>query len=145
VSWLQQPPVNTFLLIVILIWLQVGFAMVVLSAAIKGVPAELSEAAKLDGASERQLFFKIIVPSIKPSIIVVSITIAIAVLKVFDIVYVTTGGRYDTDVVANRMFIEMFQFRDYGRSAAIAVILFVAVIPLMIVNLRGMRRQGLPA
>jgi len=145
VSWIQTPPGNTFLLIVILIWLQVGFAMVVLSAAIKGVPAELSEAAKLDGASERQLFFKIIVPSIKPSIIVVSITIAIAVLKVFDIVYVTTGGRYDTDVVANRMFIEMFQFRDYGRSAAIAVILFVAVIPLMIVNLRGMRRQGLPA
>jgi len=145
VSWLQTPPVNTFLLIVILIWLQVGFAMVVLSAAIKGVPAELSEAAKLDGATERQLFFKIIVPSIKPSIIVVAITIAISVLKVFDIVYVTTGGRYDTDVVARKMFEEMFQFRDYGRSAALAVILFVAVIPLMIVNLRGMRRQGLPA
>jgi alpha-glucoside transport system permease protein len=145
VPWIQTPPANTFLLIVILIWLQVGFAMVVLSAAIKGVPAELSEAAKLDGATERQLFFKIIVPSIKPSIIVVAITIAISVLKVFDIVYVTTGGRYDTDVVANRMFVEMFQFRDYGRSAALAVILFVAVIPLMIVNLRGIRRQGLPA
>ena len=82
-------------------------------------------------------------PSIKGSIIVVAITVAIAVMKVFDIVYVMTGGRFDTDVVANQMFLQMFQYGDYGRAAALAVILFIAVVPLMIINLRGMRRQGL--
>ena len=143
VAWVQTPGINTFALIVILIWLETGFAMVILSAAIKGVPTEITEAAKLDGASERQLFLKIIVPSIKGSIIVVAITVAIAVMKVFDIVYVMTGGRFDTDVVANQMFLQMFQYGDYGRAAALAVILFIAVVPLMIINLRGMRRQGL--
>src|SRR4029079_11260134 len=103
VTWIQTAPVNTYLLILIFIWLQTGFAMVVLSAAIKGVSTEVLEAARLDGASERQIFFKVIVPIIKGSIIAVITTIAIADLKIFDIVYVMTGGRYDTDVVANRM------------------------------------------
>jgi len=145
VAWVQTAPVNTFALIVILIWLETGFAMVVLSAAIKGVPAEIMEAAKLDGASERQLFRRIIVPMIKGSIITVAITVAIAVLKIFDIVYVMTGGRFDTDVIANQMFLQMFQFGDFGRASALAVILFLAVIPLMIINLRGMRGRGLAA
>jgi alpha-glucoside transport system permease protein len=145
VAFVQTAPVNTFALIVILIWLQTGFCMVILSAAIKGVPAELSEAAKLDGASERQLFWRITVPMIKGSIVTVTITTAIVVLKIFDIVFVMTGGRFDTDVVANRMFVEMFQFGDYGRSAALAVILFLAVIPLMILNVRGMDTRGLKA
>ena len=103
--WVQDPPINTYALILIFIWLQTGFAMVVLSAAIKGVSIEVIEAARLDGATERQLFFRVIVPIIKGSIITVATTIAIVVLKIFDIVYVMTGGRFDTDVVANRMFL----------------------------------------
>jgi len=145
VLWLQQELLNTFLLIVILIWVQTGFAMVVLSAAIKGVPTEITEAAGLDGASERQKFFKIIVPMIKGSLVMVSVTTAIVVLKVFDIVNVTTGGNFDTDVVANQMIRQMFQFRNFGEAAVLAVILFIAVLPLLIYNVRQMRRQGLGA
>jgi alpha-glucoside transport system permease protein len=141
--WVQTQPINTFALILIMVWLQTGFAMVVLSAAIKGVSTEIMEAARLDGASERQLFMQVIVPMIKGSLITVATTIAIAVLKIFDIVYVMTGGRFDTDVVANRMFLEMFQFGNYGRASALAVVLFIAVVPLMLVNLRNLRRQGL--
>jgi alpha-glucoside transport system permease protein len=143
VPWVQTPPVNTFALIVIMIWLQTGFAMVVLSAAIKGVSVEVIEAARLDGASERQTFFGVIVPIIKGSIITVATTIAIVVLKIFDIVYVMTGGRFDTDVVANRMFVEKFQFFNDGRAAALAAVLFLAVLPIMFVNVRNLRRQGI--
>ena len=144
VPWIQTPPINTYLMIVILIWLQTGFAMVILSAAIKGVPAEVTEAAKLDGASERQMFLKVIVPMIRGSLVTVTITTAIVVLKVFDIVYSLTGGRFDTDVVANQMFLQKFQFGNEGRAAVLAVILFVAVLPLMVLNVRQMKRQGLP-
>jgi alpha-glucoside transport system permease protein len=145
VPWIQTPPINTYLMIVILIWLQTGFCMVVLSAAIKGVSAEVIEAAKLDGATERQMFLKVIVPMIRGSIVTVTITTAIVVLKVFDIVYTLTGGRFDTDVIANQMFLQKFQFFNDGRSAVLAVILFVAVLPLMVLNVRQMRHQGLPA
>ena len=143
VRWMQTPPVNTFALIVIFMWLQVGFAMVVLSAAIKGVSDEVLEAARLDGANERQIFFRVVVPIIRGSILTVATTIAIVVLKVFDIVYVMTGGRFDTDVVANRMFLEMFQFFNDGRAAAFATLLFLAVLPVMYVNVRNLRRQGI--
>jgi len=143
VPWIQTSPINTFLLIVILIWLQTGFCMVVLSAAIKGVSAEITEAARLDGASERQLFLRIIVPSIRGSLLTVTITTAIVVLKVFDIVYVMTGGRFDTDVVANQMFLQLFQYGNQGRAATLAVLLFLAVLPLMALNLRNVRQQGL--
>jgi alpha-glucoside transport system permease protein len=128
-----------------MIWLQVGFAMVVLSAAIKGVPKELSEAARIDGASELQAFFKVTVPSIRGSIITVLTTIAIAVLKVFDIIFVMTGGDFDTSVVAVRMYDEMFRFRNMGQATTMAVILLVAVIPIMVVNIRNLRRQGVGA
>jgi alpha-glucoside transport system permease protein len=141
VSFFTSWPLNTFAEIVIMIWLQTGFAMVVLSAAIKGVSTEVIEAARLDGASERQLFFGVIVPMIRGSIITVATTIAIAVLKIFDIVYVTTGGRFGDDVVAVRMFHEMFQFFNDGRGAALATLLFLAVLPVMYVNLRNFRRQ----
>ena len=134
-------PLNVFAEIVIMIWLQTGFAMVVLSAAIKGVSTEIIEAARLDGANERQLFFRVIVPTIRGSIVTVITTIAIVTLKIFDIVYVTTGGRFGDDVVANRMFHEMFQFFDDGRAAALATLLFVAVLPVMYLNLRNFRRQ----
>lgn len=143
IAWLQQIPWNTFALIAIMVWLQVGFAMVVLSAAIKGVPAELTEAARIDGATERQIFLRITVPSIKGALLVVYTTIAIAVLKVFDIIFVTTGGNFDTSVVAVRMYQEMFRFRNFGQATTMAVILLVAVIPIMVVNIRNLRKQGI--
>jgi len=143
VRWMQTAPVNTYALIVIFMWLQTGFAMVVLSAAIKGVSVEVLEAARLDGANERQIFFRVIVPIIRGSILTVATTIAIVVLKVFDIVYVMTGGKFDTDVVANRMFLELFQFFNDGRAAAFATLLFLAVLPVMFINVRNLRRQGI--
>ncbi len=145
VPWVQTPDwhISTFSLIVILIWLQTGFAMVVLSAAIKGVPTELLEAAALDGATERQKFTGIIVPMIRGSLIMVTITTSIVVLKVFDIVYVMTGGRFDTDVVANQMYIQAFQYFDTGRASVLAVVLFLAVLPLALINVRQIRKQGL--
>ena len=142
VAWLQIIPWNNLALIFIMVWLQVGFAMVVLSAAIKGVPTELTEAARVDGASELQTFLRITVPSIRGAILVVYTTIAIAVLKVFDIIFVTTGGNFDTSVVAVRMYQEMFRFRNFGQATTMAVILLVAVIPIMIVNIRNLREQG---
>lgn len=138
----QTPPVNTLALIVIMVWLQVGFAMVVLSAAIKGVDTDIIEAARIDGANELQVFRRIVVPSIRGSIITVATTIAIAILKVFDIVFVTTGGNFQTDVIANRMFHEMIRFRNNGRASALAAILFIAVVPIMVINIRNLRRQG---
>ena len=147
VAWYQTPDyhISTFALIVILIWLQTGFAMVVLSAAIKGVPPEITEAASLDGASERQKFFRITVPMIRGSLIMVTITTAIVVLKVFDIVYVMTGGRFNTDVVANQMYLQAFQFFDEGRGSVLAVVLFLAVLPMALVNVRNIRKQGMAA
>jgi len=145
VRWVQEQPINTFALIFIFIWLQTGFAMVVLSAAIKGVSTEVQEAARLDGASERQLFLRVIVPMIRGSIITVATTIAIVDLKVFDIIYVMTGGRNGTDVIANRMFQEFYEFFNDGRAAALATLLFLAVLPVMFVNVRNLRRQGVGA
>ncbi len=141
IPFFTTSPLNIAAEIVIMIWLQTGFAMVVLSAAIKGVSTEIIEAARLDGANERQLFLRVIVPSIRGSIVTVTTTIAIVTLKIFDIVYVTTGGRFHDDVVANRMFHEMFQFFNDGRAAALASLLFVAVLPVMYLNLRNFRRQ----
>jgi alpha-glucoside transport system permease protein len=144
IPWLQTPPVNTLALILIMVWLQTGFAMVVLSAALKAVPVELIDAARIDGANERQLFFKVIIPTIRGSIITVATAIFIAILKVFDIVFVMTGGRFDTEVVANRMFIEMFKFRNFGRASALAVVLMIVVVPFMVMNIRhAKRRRGL--
>jgi alpha-glucoside transport system permease protein len=147
VAWYQTPDyhISTFALIIILIWLQTGFAMVVLSAAIKGVPPELTEAASLDGATERQKFFQITVPMIRGSLVMVTITTAIVVLKVFDIVYVMTGGRFNTDVVANQMYLQAFQFFDQGRGSVLAVVLFMAVLPMALVNVRNIRKQGMAA
>jgi alpha-glucoside transport system permease protein len=142
VPWLQLPPGNTFFLIVIMIWLQTGFAMVILSAALKGVPGEIIEAGRIDGASEPQLFFRVVLPSIRGAMITVATTVFIAILKVFDIVFVMTGGRFETEVIANRMFNEMFKFRNFGRASALAVVLMLVVIPIMVVNIRNLKRQG---
>ncbi len=141
VPWATTFPINIPAQILIMIWLQTGFAMVVLSAAIKGVSTEVIEAARLDGANERQLFFGVIVPIIRGSIITVATTIGIATLKIFDIVMSISGGRNQDDVVAVRMFTEMFQFFNDGRAAALATVLFIAVLPVMVLNLRNFRRQ----
>ena len=141
ITWLTSNPLNIFAEIVIMIWLQTGFAMVVLSAAIKGVSSEIIEAARLDGATESQLFFRVIVPMIRGSIITVATTIAIVVLKIFDIVYVTNGGRFGDNVIAVAMYHEMFQFFNEGVAATLATVLFLAVLPVMYINLRNFRRQ----
>jgi alpha-glucoside transport system permease protein len=142
VAWATTFPINLPAEMIIMIWLQTGFAMVVLSAAIKGVSVEVLEAARLDGASERQIFFNVIIPLIRGSIVTVTTTIAIATLKIFDVVFSISGGINHDNVVAVRMFQEMFQFFNDGRAAALATILFVAVLPVMILNLRNFRRQA---
>ena len=142
VAWATTFPINLPAEMLIMIWLQTGFAMVVLSAAIKGVSVEVLEAARLDGASERQIFFGIIIPLIRGSIVTVTTTIAIATLKIFDVVFSVSGGLNHDNVVAVRMFQEMFQFFNDGRAAALATVLFIAVLPVMILNLRNFRRQA---
>ncbi len=139
VGWLINQPWNNFMLMVVLIWLQTGFAMVLLSSAIKGVPQEIIESAQIDGANDVQVFFKIIVPTIRPTILTVSTTILILTLKVFDIVWVMTNGNYGTEVVASRMIKEIARFRDFGRASTIAVILLLATIPIMYYNVRRLR------
>ena len=140
VEWLQNSPWNTFFLIVVLIWVQTGFAMVVLSAAIKGVPAEQLEAAALDGTNAWQRFTNVTVPGIRSSLIVVLTTISIASLKVFDIVRTMTAGANNTSVIANEMYTQWKGFED-GRSAAFAVVLFVLVLPIVIYNARQIKAQ----
>ncbi|HZW02635.1 MAG TPA: sugar ABC transporter permease, partial [Anaerolineaceae bacterium] len=141
VGWLTKIPWNNFALIAIMIWLQTGFCMVVISAAVKNVPKELTEAARIDGATEFQIFAHITVPYIQSTLLTMATTILIMVLKVFDIVYVMTRGNYDTEVIANRMYIEMFTFRNFGNGTALAVILFLAVTPAIWINVRNMRRN----
>jgi alpha-glucoside transport system permease protein len=140
-AWLQIPLLNTFLLIVIMVWLQTGYAMVILSSAIKGVPTELMEAARIDGASEIQGFFNITVPYIQGTILTVATTILIFALKLFDIVSVMTGGNFGTNVIAYQFYITRFTYGDAGRASAIAIVLLVAVIPVMIYNLRQFRES----
>lgn len=137
-GWLILKPWNNFFLLAIMIWVLTGFAMVVLSAAIKGVPAELLEASRIDGASEIRIFFGVIIPYIRGTLITITTTVLIMVLKVFDIVFVMTNGQFETEVIANRMYREMFSFGNYGHASALAVILLVAVIPVMIYNVRSL-------
>ena len=142
VSWLDaQPLINTFLLLVVFIWSQTAFAMVILSSAIKGVPAEQLEAAALDGTSAWQSFINVTVPGIRSSLIVVLTTIAIAALKVYDIVAVMTGGRANTSVLGFEMVNQQQRFQSYGHSAALAVVLFLFVLPLIIYNARQIKKQ----
>lgn len=136
VGWLRTEPWNNFFLITIMVWLQTGFAMVILSSAVKGVPGSLLEAARIDGAGELRIFFQVIIPFISGSILTVTTTIVILVLKVFDVVFVMTSGRFNTEVIANMMYNQMFIQGSYGRGAALAVIIFVAVTPVMIHNIR---------
>jgi alpha-glucoside transport system permease protein len=134
ISLLQ--PWNNFFLIVVLIWLQTGFAMVIFSAAIKGIPGEILVAARVDGATEIQLFFQIMIPYIMGTIITVGTTVVIFTLKIFDVVWVMTGGQYDTQVISTQFYREFFTSRHAGYGSAIAIILLIGVIPVMIYNLK---------
>ncbi|WP_211262363.1 carbohydrate ABC transporter permease [Nitriliruptor alkaliphilus] len=139
VSWQAITPWNNLFLMVIMIWTQTGFAMVILSAAIKSVPDDMLEAARIDGATELQVFRRIIVPSIMSAIVVVATTMVVNVLKVFDIVYVM--GWPNSEVIAERMYRWSFAFRNTGRGAAVAVLLFLAVVPVLIVNIKRFRAE----
>ena len=132
---------NSLLLMVIMIWTQVGYSMVLLSAAIKGVPEDTVEAGRIDGAGERRIFFSIVVPQIWPTVITVFITVLIGVMKVFDIVYVATNGNFNTDVIGRRFFDEMFTQGNNGYASAIVVILMIAIIPILVYQVRQFRVQ----
>ena len=139
VNWLLEPPLNTVLLIIVLVWIQTGFAMVILGAAMKNIPDEVVEAAMLDGASNWRRFTQVTLPMIRGTIVVVLTTITIATLKVFDIVRTMTGGNFQTNVVANEMYSQAFRQLNYGQGSALAVILFLAVVPIIWYNLRQLR------
>ncbi|WP_211227894.1 carbohydrate ABC transporter permease [Spirochaeta cellobiosiphila] len=135
-AWLQLPFWNNLLLIIIMVWLQTGYAMVILSSAIKGIPSSLIEAAKVDGATEFQVFRHIMIPEIMGTLITVSTTIVIFSLKLFDIVRVMTGGNFGTNVIANEFYLRQFTQGRTGEASALAILLLVAVVPVLLYNLR---------
>jgi alpha-glucoside transport system permease protein len=143
VNWLNESPWNNLLLMVVLVWIEVGFATVVLSASLKGVPTEIVEAARIDGASPAEIFWNVTVPSIRSAIIVVAVTVFIATLKLFDIVRAMTQGHHGTDVLAHNMVEQAFRLFERGRGATLAVLLFLLVVPVVIYQVRNMRRQEL--
>jgi alpha-glucoside transport system permease protein len=134
-------PWNNLFLVIIVVWLQTGYAMVLFSAAIKGIPEEILEAARVDGATEIQLFLGIMVPYIRGTIIAVTTTIVIFTLKIFDVVWVMTGGQFGTDVIATQFYRQSFINRNSGFGSAIAIVLLIAVIPVMAYNLRQLKEQ----
>jgi len=141
VAWLVNLAVNNVALIVVAVWVWVGFCLVILSAALKGIDPQLLEAARVDGCTEWQVFWRIILPILSTTIVVVATTMVILALKAFDVVYVMTNGNFNTEVIANRMYKELFNFRHFGRASAIAVILFLTTIPVMGANIRRFRGQ----
>ncbi|MEU7901459.1 sugar ABC transporter permease [Actinoplanes sp. NPDC049118] len=140
-TWLIDWPVNTLLLIVVMIWIQAGFAMTVLSAAIKAIPEDIIEAARLDGVGPWGMFRFVTLPAIRPAVVVVLTTIGIGTLKVFDIVRTMTGGQYDTSVIANEFYSQSFRSDNQGLGSALAVLLFVLVIPIVAYNIRHIRQS----
>lgn len=143
VDWIRERSflLDNFALIFIGVWMWTGFAMVILSAGLKGISSELLEAARVDGANEWQVFKGIILPLLMPTIFVVGTTIVITALKSFDIVYTLTNGAFGTDVIARKMVFEMFTTQHFGRASAVAIVLLVAIIPFMAVNIRRFREQ----
>lgn len=141
VAFLSSVPINTFMLIIVGIWMWTGFSMTILSSSLKSIPQELIEAARIDGANEFEIFFKIMVPMISPTIVVVITTMVINVLKLFDIVYVMTSPGTNTSVIATRMYTEMYKNSQYGRGTAIAVILILVIIPFIFMNIRRFMKQ----
>jgi alpha-glucoside transport system permease protein len=143
IAWLEQSQfhLNSLFLMMVLVWMQAGFSMVLLSAAVKGVPIDTLEAARIDGAGERQVFFRVVVPQIKGTIITVFITVTIGVMKIFDIVYVMTNGRFNTNVIANEFYNQTTTYFNNGAASAIVVMLMLAVIPIMIYQVRHFRAE----
>jgi alpha-glucoside transport system permease protein len=140
-SWLTLQPWNNLFLILVMIWGQTGFAMGLLSAALKGVPTDLVEAAQVDGATEFQAFFRVVIPYIQGTILTVTTTTAIGTLKIFDVVYVMTGGQYGTEVIGTEFYRQFFTNTNYGYGAAIAIVLFIAISPVLVYNLRQLGQQ----
>src|ERR687888_632438 len=140
-AWLINSPGNDFALIFAYVWIWTGFCMVILSAALKGIPSEILEAARVDGANEWAVFWRVIFPMLGSTITVVVTLMAVTVIKLFDLIYAVTNGNFDTEVIANRWYKEMFNVRDFGRASAIAVVLLIAVIPVIYFNLRQFREQ----
>lgn len=140
-TWLTIPFWNNFFLMAVLVWIQTGFAMVILSAALRGIPEETIEAAIVDGANPMQIFFKIKVPQIKGTIMVVWTTITIIVLKIFDIVFAMTNGQWGTQVLANYMYAKLFVARDWGVGSASAIVIMVLVLPILVWNVRNARKE----
>ncbi len=140
-NWLGSAPMNNFFLILIFVWLQTGFSLVVLSAALKGVSDEIKEAARIDGAKEFTILMRIVLPSIYGSIVTVATTIMLAALKSFDIVYSMTNGLYGTEVLASQQYKQMFKFLDYGRGSAIAIVILLAVSPVIYYNLKEFNKR----
>ncbi|MDR7252560.1 alpha-glucoside transport system permease protein [Nocardioides sp. BE266] len=143
IAWLEQNELrfNSILLMIVLMWMQVGFSMVLLSSAIKGVPAETLEAARIDGANERAIFFRVVVPQIKGTIITVFITVTIGVMKVFDIVYVMTNGGFKTNVLANEFWNQLSTNFNNGKASAIVVLLMLAVMPILFYQVRHFKAE----
>jgi alpha-glucoside transport system permease protein len=143
VPWLQQSTLhaNSLLLMVMLLWGQAGFSMVLLSAAIKGVPTETLEAARLDGAGEMMIFRRVILPQIRGTLITVFVTVLITVMKIFDVIYVTTNGAFNTNVVGLEFFNQLYTNYNYGYASAIVVMLLIAIVPIMIYQIRHFRAE----
>ena len=140
-AWFQNEAVNNFALIAIYVWIWTGFCMVILSAALKGIPDDVIEAAKIDGASRLTMFWRVMVPMISPTLGVVTTTMIINILKIFDVIYVNTGGNYNTSVVAMEFYNQYFNFQNYGLGSALAVVLTIAILPVMYINIRRLRAQ----
>ncbi|MEJ3744632.1 sugar ABC transporter permease [Actinomycetes bacterium KLBMP 9797] len=140
-QWLLESPLNNLLLIVVMVWIQAGFAMVILSAAIKAIPADIVEAARLDGVTAWQMFWRVTMPSIRPALIVVVVAITLATMKLFDIVRTMTNGNYDTNVIALEMYNQAFRYQQTGQGSALAVFLFILVLPIVIFQIRNLRQQ----
>jgi alpha-glucoside transport system permease protein len=154
IAWLVEHPLpysdvtlpsplhtNNFALVAVGVWMWTGFAMVILSAGLKGISTDILEAARVDGAGEWQIFRRIILPVLSPTIAVVATTLVIQALKKFDMVWVMTAGNFETDVVATLMFKQMFNFSDFGRASALAVVLLAAILPIMLISIRRFRAQ----
>jgi alpha-glucoside transport system permease protein len=140
-AWLINPPGNNIALIAVYVWMWTGFSMVILSAALKGIPDDVIEAAKLDGVNRWTMFWRITIPLIYPTLAVVATTMIINILKIFDVIYVMTGGNYNTDVIAMEFYNQLFEYNNYGLASALAIILTITIIPIMIYNVRRIRRE----
>lgn len=140
-AWLISPGWNNIALIVVYVWMWTGFCMVILSAALKSIPSDILEAARTDGANSLTIFLRITVPMVSPTIAVVATTMIINILKIFDIIYVMTGGNYHTSVVAVEYYLQIFNFGRFGVGSALTVLLLIAVIPVMLINIRRFRTQ----